>query len=153
MKIGCTATRFGCTDEQLKTLLHNLLILSCEAEAHHGDCVGGDSDFHNIIRKELPTWKIVGHPPLILSREDDRMWAKNKCDELREPKRHLARNRDIVNEVDILFAMPYSMTEQHSGGTWYTINFARKHKKPLVIIFPDGSTKSQNAIDSVVKLG
>lgn len=39
------------------------------------------------------------------------------------------------------------MHEQKQGGTWYTINYARKVKKDLIIIFPDGQMKREGSND------
>jgi hypothetical protein len=54
-----------------------------------------------------------------------------------EPKSFFARNRDIVDETDMLIATP--ATKKETGGTWYTINYSRKQKKQRVIVYPDGS--------------
>jgi len=45
--------------------------------------------------------------------------------------------------VSLMLAAPRDMTEQEHGGTWKTIGMARKAKKPLVIVFPDGSTQGE----------
>lgn len=80
-------------------------------------------------------YRIVEHPgPL-----QDSWRIDGKCHERRAHKGHLARNRDIVNESGIMLAAPAEMTEQARGGTWYTIKYARKVGKPLVIVLPDGT--------------
>jgi hypothetical protein len=53
------------------------------------------------------------------------------------PKSFFARNRDIVDETDMLIAT--LATKKETGGTWYTINYSRKQKKHRVIVYPDGS--------------
>jgi hypothetical protein len=53
------------------------------------------------------------------------------------PKSFFARNRDIVDETDILIAIP--ATKKKTGGTWYTINYSRKQKKRRVSVYTDGS--------------
>jgi hypothetical protein len=58
-------------------------------------------------------------------------------DHTSEPKSFLARNRDIVDETDMLIATP--ATKKETGGTWYTINYSRKQKKKRMIVYPDGS--------------
>jgi hypothetical protein len=44
-----------------------------------------------------------------------------------------------------MLAAPYVPTEQTHGGTWRTIGLARKAKKPLVIVLPDGSIREERA--------
>jgi hypothetical protein len=50
------------------------------SEAHHADCIGADSEFHNLIRQLFPQAKIVGHPGF---HEFDSRRANNACDEVR----------------------------------------------------------------------
>ncbi len=50
MKVGFTGTRKGMTEFQ-KTEVRRLLteyMHGRDMEAHHGDCIGADTDFHNI---------------------------------------------------------------------------------------------------------
>ncbi len=54
------------------------------------------------------------------------------------PKTYFARNRDIVDAADLLIATPFNNFEEDRGGTWYTVNYARKRKKPIVIVWPTG---------------
>lgn len=129
MKVGFTGTRNGLTIKQydkLKSLLSSMSV----NEFHHGDCVGADAESHNIASDlSLP---IIIHPPI---KEDLR--AFKKSDILRQPKSYFARNRDIVNESDTLIATP-ATAEETQGGTWYTINYAIKMHKSVIIINPNG---------------
>jgi hypothetical protein len=59
------------------------------------------------------------------------------------PKPYLERNRDIVDSTELLIACPKDMTES-SGGTWATVRYARKQKKPIVVVWPDGSVTEEN---------
>lgn len=100
-------------------------------EFHHGDCVGADAEAHDLAIALAAT--IVIHPPTnSLSR------AHCKGDDSRAPKPYLDRNRDIVDETDVLVAAPADMTEQPKGGTWYTIRYARKQGRVINIVWPDG---------------
>ena len=49
-----------------------------------------------------------------------------------------------MDETDVLLAAPAEMTEQASGGTWYTVRYARQQGKPVVIAWPDGSVTWAN---------
>lgn len=136
MKIGVTGTRSGMNKRQKQefTELLSDLLVDCFAnsengEFHHGDCVGVDVEAAKIARKL--GFKIVCHPP-----EKDELRAFHKSDEIREPKSYFARNRNIVDECDVLLVIPYQDSHQSHGGTWYTHDYAVKKDKPLHIIFP-----------------
>ena len=134
MKVGFTGTRHGMTDEQ-KREFRMQFSLTTTKEFHHGDCVGADAEAHDIVR--LFESGIVVHVrpgPYTFAR------AFKKGDVKYEPKFYFARNRDIVDTADFMFAAPNSFEEQATGGTWYTIRYARKTKISLCIIWPDGST-------------
>lgn len=136
MKIGFTGTREGMTQLQKLSFL-DLVSKLKPAAFHHGDCVGSDDEAATIIHSLLMGTKIICHPP-----EDEACRAHNSLhEEIREPKTHFARNRDIVNECDVLIATPVSMTRLDRGGTWYTIGFAEKTQKPAHVIWPDGTVE------------
>jgi hypothetical protein len=134
MKIGFTGTQAGMTDVQWKKL--NDLLEKCvspSAEFHHGDCIGADAEA-TISAKELD-YRIVMHPPIERSKR-----AFTEADDSRPPRPYLKRNRDIVDECEHLFACPKGKTEELRSGTWATIRYAKKTKKPVTIIYPDGTT-------------
>jgi hypothetical protein len=99
---------------------------------HHGDCVGSDAEAHDIAHEFGAA--IIIHPP---SNPDKRAF-KNPGPR-RIPKPYLERNKDIVNECDVLIGMPKEHEEQLRSGTWSTIRYARKQGKPLRVIAPDGT--------------
>ncbi len=115
---------------------------------HHGDCIGADDDAANIAsdirtEDELGGWKIVCHPPV----KDEYRAHNPHADETRPPKTHFARNRDIVSECDILIACPQytePITYDTHGGTAYTVCYARKMGKPVIVIRPDGTLEREN---------
>ena len=126
--VGFTGSRHGITDAQagvLRGLLHQVAMF------HHGDCVGADEAAHDIAR-ESGCW-ITGHPCNLHG-----MRAHCKCDQLMPPKAPLVRNRDIVNVTNVLIACPETKDEVLRSGTWATIRYSIKEKKPLVIVYPDG---------------
>lgn len=154
LHIGFTGTRKGMTDAQQRTVLAYMQKLRwpdpdravhLTMTLHHGDCEGGDEQFHRIGSFNIiePTGgagvdKIVIHPP-----DDDTHRAFCKTapwDEVRDPKPYLARDADIVLETGLLIAAPRSMKEQRRGsGTWATIRMARQLDRPIFIAWPDGS--------------
>ena len=145
MHIGFTGTRKGMTVRQAHWFVRTLIkVTNGEPFSfHHGDCIGADDEAHFLICSDIQfvniPVNIIIHPGYSASRPDDvSMRANNMADEIREPKQHFARNRDIVNESELLIAVPICKPIPASGGTAYTIDYARKTKKEIVIIYPDG---------------
>lgn len=139
MKYGFTGTRRGMTMEQVNRLIE-VVGPGSElgmTEFHHGDCVGADDDAAGIVFSYAKSVRIICHPPLD---EKHRAFNGNYI-ECRERKTHFARNRDIVNESERLIACPCTVqmiTPKTMGGTAYTVNYARKQGKPILIIEPGG---------------
>jgi len=128
MKIGFTGTRNEITTKQFDDLFHFINQLENVTMCHHGDCVGADATFHDICESlGLP---ITIHPPV-----EDKLRAWKKSDLIEEPKTYLVRNRMIVDSSDLLIGVPRAMKETR-GGTWYTINYAKKKGVPQEIIWP-----------------
>ena len=109
-------------------------IVSCEghseSEFHHGDCVGVDTEAAEFARRL--GYKIHCHPPI---KDDLRVFFPHN-NMVYEAKSHFARNRSIVDSVDILIVVPYQMEHQTNGGTWYTYDYAKKRKVMTKIFFP-----------------
>lgn len=138
MKVGFTGTRHGMTRYQKDSFLRLFQRLDATHFAN-GDCIGSDTQAANMVDEWFPQVVIICHPPL-----DDRQRAYNShFDERRTPKSHFARNRDIVNESDCLIATPVSQPLGASGGTVYTVNYARKQGKSVYLLWPDGSLSEE----------
>lgn len=136
LRIGITGTRQGLTAKQVKRLGQFYQKFG-PGEVHHGDCVGADEEADRLAQaSRIP---VVVHPP-----EDNRHRAYcQEYEQIREEKPYLARNRDIVNEADRLVVLPQGMEELERSGTWSTARYARKRKKPVCIIYPDGSVSME----------
>ena len=134
MKVGFTGTRAGLSVVQRKSLVRLINTIRGEVtEAHHGDCVGADAEFHDIclVREIL----IVIHPPL-------QPFQRACCvgyDFIREPKDYFDRDMDIVDETDLLIACPKTSTPVPHSGTWLTAGYARVTGKPIWFVYPDGT--------------
>lgn len=143
MHVGFTGTRNQMPLVQIKAL-DNIMVEEIlfgedeEISAHSGDCLGADTTFYH--QAVMRGFRTIGHIP-----EKDDLRAFCEYDEERKSKSYFARNRDIVDESDVLLACPKTMKEE-SGGTWYTINYARKQEKPITIIWPDGTVTKENEI-------
>lgn len=137
MKFGVTGTRVGMTDEQRAAFRNWIegwgeILLE---EFHHGSCQGVDVEAARIVRELVPACYIVAHP----GPDGDPCQESSGVDnETRPPLTHFARNRNIVNETDWLAALPRELERQPRGGTWYTVGYAEKSRKPLALIWPNG---------------
>jgi len=129
MKIGVTGTRNGMKPDQIQRVRTFLSDFPAGTELHHGDCVGVDIEVAEIAQ-ELG-FKVICHPP-----EKDELRAFHKSDEIRKPYNYLRRDRNIVDETDMLVIVPMHTEWQPSGGTWYTHDYAEKKHKPIRIFFP-----------------
>lgn len=103
--------------------------------AHHGDCLGADAEFHDIVCS-LPGWTIIGHPPVKTT-----LRAYCIFDETRPPQDYLVRNVDIVEACNFLIAAPGSKIPESRSGTWFTIRRAKMVGRKHLVIYPDGSGK------------
>jgi len=136
MKIGFTGTQKGLTVDQYSTFIQllkwydEILYIT---EFHHGDCIGADEEAHNLVHRLMDDTIIIVHPPINGSKR-----AFCKGDETRKQKDYLDRNHDIVDETELLIACPKESEEVLRSGTWSTIRYARKMKKKLRIILPNG---------------
>lgn len=129
--VGVTATRAGLTQAQAARARQEL---SEATDLHHGDCLGGDAELHDIGRA-VGLW-IEGHPPI-----DPKQRAWKKCDKLWPEKEYIERNHDIVDCTQRMLAFPKSKVEEMRGsGTWATIRYARRVRRQLLVVYPDGST-------------
>jgi hypothetical protein len=145
--VGVTATREGLSPPQRAFIREYLeehcppeLIAENKVEAHHGDCVGGDEQFHEIcLDLGIP---VVLHPP-----EDPRLRAYCQgAIRSEKAKPYLERNKDIVRASTVLLGAPREKFEPPAArgqGTWSTIRYARQRSKPHIVIMADGTILNQ----------
>lgn len=81
--------------------------------------------------------RLAGRPSVI--RPSMTHGAHKTADEERAPKPYLVRNRDIVEETELLIAAPAKAVEHLQSGTWSTVRYARRFGRPISIIRPDGT--------------
>lgn len=131
MIVGVTGARNGMTlhqERELRLLIHRLDII----EFHHGDCVGVDSEAHDIVLDLFPDAQITIHPPT-----DPKYRAWRHGNTILEPLPYLERNRKIVDSVDLMVGVPDG-PERKRSGTWSTIRYTKSRQIPLRIVHPDG---------------
>ena len=114
-----------------KEINHLTSIIEYEdvAQFLHGDCIGVDVEAANIAM-DLG-FEIVCFPPV-----EKALRAFHNSDIIHPPQTYMKRNRDIVDNSDIMFGIPWEMRHQDQGGTWYTIDYSIKKKKPTNILYP-----------------
>lgn len=140
MNIGFTGTRHGLTAAQrfaLRRVLERYFFGRIGNHRFtHGDCVGADKQAHNMVRVLFGWVSITVRPS---ERKDTRAFCNASV--IMAPKEPLARNKDIVREADVVVACPSEPEEMSRGGTWFTVRHARKLKKELVIVYPNGKVE------------
>ena len=144
MILGITGTREGATHQQIDAFKKLILYTYLVTEFHHGDCVGVDAEGHDFARG---LFDIIIHPP---ENPKYRAFCQGAC-EIRPEKEYKARNCDIVDECDLLIGMPKEEFEIVRSGTWHALRYARKMKKPCIIIWPSGKIAEIN-LDKLEKI-
>jgi hypothetical protein len=132
INIGFTGTRHGMSLSQFSTVQSMLRRhrLDGSITGHHGCCVGGDAEFHRLLRG-IDAF-IAGHPGP--GYPNGPLCARVICDFVEDPLPYMQRNRSIVSATSrdeehdrapgIMIAAPYEDAPQIRGGTWATIRMA-----------------------------
>lgn len=145
INLGITGTREGMNNLQKKAFLQTVSKLLEKYPSltrfHHGCCIGVDNESAKLV-DSLYGFTTIDHPPINKS-----MVGDYKGHEAREEKNYLARNRDIVNESQVIIAITKQMVmpDPPKGGTWYTLNYSLKNKKETYHIKPDGNVDVFNS--------
>ena len=126
--IGFTGTRHGMSESQKEQFIKELNNYK-NIDFLHGDCVGADAEAHEIVSNISGSYIII-HPPVD---EKHRAFCEGFSEKLPQLT-HFARNRKIVDSCDLLIAAPLQDEPQQYGGTWYTIKYAQKKKKNVIIL-------------------
>lgn len=132
LRIAFTGTQQGMSERQKTTFAAFLKLHINRIEAfHHGDCIGADADAHEIAESILGVDKIWIHPP-----ENPKKRAYCKSPHILPELPYLERNHEMVDIAGAVIAAPKSMREEWRSGTWATIRYAKKLKRPLKILEP-----------------
>lgn len=105
IKIGFTGNRKGLTpiqEEEIKLILdkYDNIIVS------HGDCIGSDTDFHNLCMNYKNTHINKNITICIFPPNDPKTTAFNIGDLLMKEEPYLKRNLNIIKNCSILIACP-----------------------------------------------
>jgi hypothetical protein len=104
------------------------------AELHHGACIGADALAHRIaVGFGIP---VVVHPPHPQEKVEPACLSPGELITVRRPRAYLQRSYDIVDECDVLLALPGEAVVQ--SGTWAAVRYAMRIGKPVLLCYPDG---------------
>lgn len=136
--VGFTGSRRGMTDMQYSRVASILRELK-PTHTIDGMCVGSDAEFAEIARNL--NIRTMGYPGYSKSNPND-MQYRDTEDRAREidSKPYLDRNRDIVDDSDIIIAAPKNDDFKSKSGTNYTIRYAIEQGVELHIVLPEGQT-------------
>lgn len=146
--LGFTGNRRGMTGDQKQVVAQFLQWIN-PTEVHHGECVGSDADFHEMVRVLLPECHIIGHPPKneSLHARLEGYYAESP------PDTYFGRDRAVVDAATIVIGTPgvtnlpapakapTTSDTWKEGGTGYTLVYAVERGKEVLIVFPDGGHK------------
>lgn len=139
ISVGFSGTRLGMSEKQWDMTQQVLYLVSAgdTFSAHHGDCIGADSEFHASCMASQRA-RVVLHPGPIAELRAMCVGAVSE----RVALPFLVRNRAIVDAADVLIAAPLELEPQKQGGTWHTIGLARfalkHHLRALYVVGRDG---------------
>lgn len=134
IKIGFTGNRKGLSpnnEEEIKLILdkYDNIIVS------HGDCIGSDTDFHNLCMNYKNTHINKNITICIFPPNNPSLRAFNKGDILMKEEPYLKRNLNIIKNSSILIACPIDKNrEDLRSGTWSTIRKARKYNLLIYLL-------------------
>lgn len=101
-------------------------------EFHHGDCVGVDWEAAQMATS-MGLWT-VAHPPLA-----EGLRAFHPSREVRDPADYLDRDRALAREVERMIGLPGQPEPVARSGTWYTIAYAERIGRTVLVVPPDGT--------------
>lgn len=135
--VGFTGTRTGMTPAQRATVRRvmqaRLCVYGTMLIGEHGDCIGADLDF-DLICADLLIQRWCRPANLRNLR------AHSKAHAISPPMPPMARNRLIVADANEMLACPPGFERLvRKSGTWATIGFAEAARRPITIVYPDGS--------------
>jgi len=150
MRIGFTGTQKGMTNWQAEELKKLFILKNC-SEFIFGDCVGSDVEAANIAFS--CNIRIFTIRPALVATNKRAWWYNPDKDITREngqfllypsgmrirwmpAKKPLERNKDIVENCELMLATPKEFEHTLRSGTWATIRYSWKTKRDITTIPP-----------------
>lgn len=135
--VSFTGTQVGMTGKQVDTLTSILATIERPFFGIHGDYIGSDAQFDSIARLAVEFSHMVVRPMRNAGSKRAHCWL-GADDTVHEPREPLLRNRDIVDDGEVLFATPKEPNQVLRSGTWATVRYATSAGKPIIVILPNG---------------
>ena len=139
MQIGITGTRKGMTPQQRETLRAFLSVVR-KYDLHEGAAPGVDDEVFQIAMAMEQTVHVY---PATGVRNLGSFHALYEKAIMHDSAPPLERNKFIVAESRLLIVVPETAGEVLRSGTWACARYARKVKRELRIIEPDGVVRTQ----------
>lgn len=135
---GFTGTSAGLQEVQVYALTGFVIRQSSrdtDFRAVHGGCDGGDDVFHNICMNLGIPIEVYPSP-----KQANKTWpGENVIVHPITPGTPLNRNHKIIARATQMVACPWEEVEKIRSGTWATVRYTRTARKPLVMIYPNGT--------------
>jgi hypothetical protein len=131
MRVGFTGTQIGMSSAQkneLYAFLRKAKSMDGEVEFHHGDCIGADTEAHDIAM--LAGCDIIIHPPTNPKKRSFCQNFKRRAN----PLPYLERNKHIVDATTVLIVAPKSDVEELRSGTWATYRYAKSRGGMIILL-------------------
>jgi len=136
MRIGFTGTQDGMNAAQKRELYEVLRTYAMPSpmppdekhEFHHGDCIGADTEAHEIAL--MLGYDVIIHPPTNPKKRTFCEGYKRRAN----PLPYLDRNKRIVESTSVLIVAPKSDKEELRSGTWSTYRYGKAHGKTIVML-------------------
>ena len=144
--LGFTGTQRGLSPQQIffvqmfvREFTRQCDLLREAALGRHGCCVGADEQFHRMgTFGNVPMITHPGHIPEKTSTSCSGVFHHL-------PRNTLERNQLVVSRSWALLVCPSTDVEQVRSGTWATIRYARRVRKPHVQVNLDGTSLVRHA--------
>lgn len=146
--IGATGSREGVTNAQMAWVYgvfedgirHGLF-----DTVYHGACTGADEFIHELALES--GMRVHAWPPTITKYLAPECITAHPLVTVHTAMPYLNRDREVVRAGTVgLIALPRqeSQPQRESwGGTWYTVNFAERIGRPVMICYPNGKVENR----------
>ena len=141
--IGATGTRDKITDAQrgwVYTTFEEAVLDGSIRRVHHGACTGADEFIHEVALESgirIDVW-----PPIVTKYLAPQCLITHPLVTVHHQMPYLNRDREVVRHgATGLIALPRQDVRpprESWGGTWYTVDFAERMGRPVVICYPNG---------------
>jgi hypothetical protein len=141
--VGFTGTQQGMNPVQAGRVIALLMELRPEVVVH-GDCVGADADFDELmqsLKREGVAVRVEIRPGVDAQGKSPARAYTKTANTVHQAKPYMKRNEDIVRQCDVLIAAPAQDKMAVRSGTWATVRRALKMQKPVYVVMRNGDVE------------